>query len=124
MGRATAALESKGQKVDSLRFANIDVMQLTGLQEMNVYAMREYATAAQTVEVLPARAAAGELTKSLPCLHLRLSLNRKNQRQHVGAVRVPDSVKRAVSSRKENYKNLRGLTEETQSRDRRRRVKT
>lgn len=50
LGRASAALESKGQKVGSLRFANIDVKQLTGLQEMNVYAMRQYA-ATETVEV-------------------------------------------------------------------------
>jgi len=50
MGRATAALESKGQEVGSLRFANIDVKQPTGLQEMNVYAMRQYA-ATETVTV-------------------------------------------------------------------------
>jgi len=50
LGRATAALESKGQKVGGLRFANIDVKQLTGLQEMNVYAMQRYA-ATETVEV-------------------------------------------------------------------------
>ena len=50
MGRATAALESKGQKVGSLRFANIDVKQLTGVQEMNVYAMQRYASS-ETVTV-------------------------------------------------------------------------
>lgn len=52
IGRATAALESKGQKIGALRFANLDVHQLTGLSEMNVYSMREYnASVAQTVEV-------------------------------------------------------------------------
>ncbi|MGB7844811.1 MAG: SIMPL domain-containing protein, partial [Candidatus Acidiferrum sp.] len=50
LGRATAALESKGQKVGGLRFANIDVKQLTGLQEMNVYAMQRYAVT-ETVDV-------------------------------------------------------------------------
>jgi hypothetical protein len=50
LGRATAALESKGQKMGGLRFANIDVKQLTGLQEMSVYAMQRYATT-ETVEV-------------------------------------------------------------------------
>jgi len=50
LGRATAALESKGQKVGSLRFANIDVKQLTGLQEMNVYALQGLAVA-ESVEV-------------------------------------------------------------------------
>jgi hypothetical protein len=49
LGRA-AALESKGQEVGGLRFANIDAKQLTGLQKMNMYAMRSYA-ATETVEV-------------------------------------------------------------------------
>lgn len=50
LGRASAALESKGQKVGGLRFANLDVRQLTGLTEMNVYSLNRL-SAAQTVEV-------------------------------------------------------------------------
>lgn len=36
LGRASAALESKGQKIGGLPFASINVKQLTGLPEMNV----------------------------------------------------------------------------------------
>jgi uncharacterized protein len=45
IGRANAALEQNEQKVGSLRFANLDVRQLTGLSSMNVYTMAEYNTA-------------------------------------------------------------------------------
>jgi uncharacterized protein YggE len=45
LGRATAALDSKGQKVGSLRFK-----QLNMLSSMNVYALQQYSTA-ETVEV-------------------------------------------------------------------------
>jgi uncharacterized protein YggE len=46
VGRATAALEQKGQKVGALRFVNLDVKQLVGVSRMDVYpAMME------TVEV-------------------------------------------------------------------------
>lgn len=52
IGRATAALESKGQKIGALRFANLDVHQLTGLSETNVYTMQEYrGSVNETVEV-------------------------------------------------------------------------
>jgi len=37
VGRATAALEQKGQKVGALRFANLDVKQLVGVSEMRAY---------------------------------------------------------------------------------------
>jgi len=50
LGRATAALEQKGQKVGALRFANLDVKQLAGVSEMNIYTMREY-SGAQLAEV-------------------------------------------------------------------------
>jgi uncharacterized protein YggE len=50
IGRASAALESKGQKVGSLRFANVDVRQLTGLTELNVYSLPGL-SAAQTIDV-------------------------------------------------------------------------
>jgi uncharacterized protein YggE len=50
LGRATAALDSKGQKVGSLRFANLDVKQLNTLSSMNVYALQQYSTA-ETIEV-------------------------------------------------------------------------
>ena len=42
MGRATAVLEQKGQKVGTLRFANLDVKQLVGAANMDVYTMAEY----------------------------------------------------------------------------------
>jgi len=50
VGRATAALEPKGQKVGVLRFANLDVKQLINLSNMNVYPVTAYA-ATETVEV-------------------------------------------------------------------------
>lgn len=42
IGRATALLEQKGQKVGTLRFANLDVSQIVGASNANVYTMREY----------------------------------------------------------------------------------
>ncbi len=42
MGRATAALEQKGQKVGTLRFANLDVKQIVGVSNMGVYSVAEY----------------------------------------------------------------------------------
>src|SRR2546428_666635 len=52
VGRATAALEQKGQKVGALRFANLDVKQLAGVSRMDVYQMAQFRTAVtQTVEV-------------------------------------------------------------------------
>ena len=42
MGRASAALEQKGQKVGALRFVNLDVKQLVGMSEMGVSTMAEY----------------------------------------------------------------------------------
>ena len=50
IGRAGAALEPKGQKVGALRFANVDVKTLTGVSEMNVYALQQLGLA-QTIEV-------------------------------------------------------------------------
>ena len=44
MGRATAVLEQKGQKVGSLRFANLDVQQIVRASSMNVYSLAEYNT--------------------------------------------------------------------------------
>lgn len=41
MGRA-AVLEQKGQKIGTLRFANLDVKQLTGVASMDVYSVSEY----------------------------------------------------------------------------------
>jgi uncharacterized protein YggE len=51
VGRATAALEQKGQKIGALRFANPDVKQLAGVAEMNLYALRTLGGMAETVEV-------------------------------------------------------------------------
>jgi uncharacterized protein len=41
-GRATALLEQKGQKVGALRFANLDVKQLVGVSNVDLYTMSEY----------------------------------------------------------------------------------
>lgn len=49
VGRASAALERKGQKVGVLRFANLDVKQLVNLSNMNVYPVSTYA--AEMVDV-------------------------------------------------------------------------
>lgn len=51
IGRASAALESKGQKVGSLRFANVDVRQLAGISAMDVYGLQEFSRAAQTIDI-------------------------------------------------------------------------
>lgn len=54
LGQATAALEQKGQKVGALRFANLDVKQLVGVSNMDVYALRSYGlpgSATETVQV-------------------------------------------------------------------------
>lgn len=42
MGRATAVLAEKGQKIGTLRFANLDVRQLTGVATMSAYSVAEY----------------------------------------------------------------------------------
>lgn len=42
MGRATAVLEQKGQKVGTLRFANLDVKQIVGASNMDVYSVANY----------------------------------------------------------------------------------
>ncbi len=49
MGRATALLEQKGQKVGALRFANLDVKQIVGVSNMGVYSVAEYNTQASTL---------------------------------------------------------------------------
>ncbi|HWZ97555.1 MAG TPA: SIMPL domain-containing protein [Candidatus Dormibacteraeota bacterium] len=51
IGRASAALEQKGQKVGALRFANLDVKQLAGVSNMDVYTLQRLGSAAETVEV-------------------------------------------------------------------------
>jgi uncharacterized protein YggE len=48
IGRATSALQQKGQKVGALRYASLDVRQLTGVVEMQP---AQIGTLAQTVEV-------------------------------------------------------------------------
>jgi uncharacterized protein YggE len=50
MGRATAVLEQKGQKIGTLRFANLDVKQLTGVASMDVYSMADYSPYPATAE--------------------------------------------------------------------------
>jgi uncharacterized protein YggE len=50
MGRATAVLEQKGQKGGTLRFANLDVKQLTGVASVNVYSVAEYSPYPATAE--------------------------------------------------------------------------
>ena len=52
LGRASAALEQKGQKVGALRFANLDIKQLVGLSNIDVYGLTQLQTMqAETVEV-------------------------------------------------------------------------
>jgi len=50
MGRATAVLEQKGQRVGTLRFANLDVKQLAGVASVNVYSRAEYNACPSTAE--------------------------------------------------------------------------
>src|SRR5215467_1631869 len=42
LGRAKAVLEQKGQKVGTLRFANLDIQQIVGASNLNVYSVAEY----------------------------------------------------------------------------------
>lgn len=63
VGRASAALAQKGQKVGALRFANLDVKQLAGVSEMNVYALRTYAVASESVEVSAGTGGTGRASK-------------------------------------------------------------
>ncbi len=50
IGRATAVLEQKGQKVGTLRFANLDVRQIVGVSNMGVYSVAEYNASAATTD--------------------------------------------------------------------------
>jgi len=50
IGRATALLEQKGQKVGTLRFANLDVKQIVGVSNMSVYSAAEYNSVATATE--------------------------------------------------------------------------
>jgi len=50
IGRATALLEQKGQKVGTLRFANLDVKQIVGVSNMSVYCAAEYNSVATATE--------------------------------------------------------------------------
>jgi uncharacterized protein len=65
VGRASAALEPKGQKVGALRFANLDVKQLVNLSNMSVYPVTSYALA-QTVEVSGGGGWPGSSRKAVP----------------------------------------------------------
>src|SRR5215470_6123546 len=65
LGRASAALEQKGQKVGALRFANLDVKQLSGVANMDVYRLGGYA-ATEMVEVSSGAIAGHRLDKQLP----------------------------------------------------------
>src|SRR5437899_12946109 len=51
VGRATAALEQKGQKVGALRFANLDVKQVVGMSRMDVYQMVQFSTSAMVISI-------------------------------------------------------------------------
>jgi len=42
MGRAAAVLEQKGQKIGTLRFANLDIKQIAGASSMDVYSVADY----------------------------------------------------------------------------------
>jgi uncharacterized protein YggE len=65
VGRASAALEPKGQKVGVLRFANLDVKQLVNLSNMSVYPVTAY-TMAETVEVSGGGGGWGRAKKAAP----------------------------------------------------------
>lgn len=65
VGRASAALEPKGQKVGVLRFANLDVKQLVNLSNMNVYPVTAYGLA-ETVEVSGGGGGWGRAKKAAP----------------------------------------------------------
>ena len=70
VGRASAALEQKGQKVGALRFANLDVKQLAGVSNMDVYALRTYGVVAGMAETVTVSSGSGggwgEKKKSAP----------------------------------------------------------
>lgn len=51
VGRATAALDEKGQKVGGLRFANLDVKQIVGVSRMEVASLSLIEVSAETSEV-------------------------------------------------------------------------
>ena len=55
MGRAKAVLEQKGQKVGTLRFANLDVKQIVGTSSMDMYSLAEY----QSLNTAVSRGGAG-----------------------------------------------------------------
>jgi hypothetical protein len=46
-------LEQKGQKVGSLRFANLDVQQIAGASNLNVYSVAEYNAEAKKMVAPP-----------------------------------------------------------------------
>ncbi len=64
VGRATAALEQKGQKVGALRFANLDVKQLVGVSRMDVYQVAQYGLAA--METVTVSGGGGGYAKKIP----------------------------------------------------------
>ena len=66
VGRAAAALEQKGQKVGSLRFANLDVKQLIGVSEMAAHRLREYNGMAQVIEVEAGNGSSSRQSKISP----------------------------------------------------------
>jgi hypothetical protein len=65
VGRASAALEPKGQKVGVLRFANLDVKQLVNLANMSVHPISAY-VATETVEVSGGGGWPGRAKKAAP----------------------------------------------------------
>jgi hypothetical protein len=65
VGRASAALEPKGQKVGELRFAKLDVKQLINLSNMNVYPVTAY-LATESVEVSSGGGGWGRAKKAAP----------------------------------------------------------
>lgn len=50
IGRASAALGQKGQKVGALRFANLDVKQLVGVSRIDAYSVAALGNVAETVD--------------------------------------------------------------------------
>jgi uncharacterized protein YggE len=86
MGRATAVLEQKGQKIGTLRFANLDVKQLTGVASVDVYSVAEYngypaATESRVGGLWSAKKVAPTTTAT-----------GKNHGQRNGAMRISDPI--------------------------------
>jgi hypothetical protein len=74
IGRASTALEQKGQKLGGLRYMSLDVKQLYGVAQLQTYSV-----AAETVEVNAESGGGGLFTKHKTKAHCRRSSPRRSQ---------------------------------------------